>query len=57
VCQACSVIPQNAQGCNCCQRCLKGLNTYVNVTFQFFIVNTFSNISTCFCFVIMGYCV
>ena len=32
----------------------KGLNTYVNVTFEFFVFNTF--LKTCFAFVIMGYC-
>ena len=38
---------------------VKGLNTYVNVIFQFFYLYKLANISkkkNCFCFVIMGYC-
>ena len=33
--EACSVIPKSTQGCNRCQRWVKGLNTYVNVIFKF----------------------
>jgi hypothetical protein len=36
----------------------KGLNTYVNKVYIFFMLNTFARIlKTCFPFVIMGYCV
>ncbi|CDQ74758.1 unnamed protein product [Oncorhynchus mykiss] len=40
----CSVIPKKTRGCNRCQ----SLNVLINV-------QTF--LKTCFCFVIMGYCV
>ena len=57
--QACSVIHKKTQDCNRCQRCfnkvLKGLNTCVNVIFQFLIV--YKCIKNCFCLVVMECCV
>ena len=59
VCQACSVIPKKTWGCNRCKVAstkywINGLNTFVNVIFNFY-NNLFSEkIVPCFCFVVMG---
>ena len=48
VCKDCYVIPKKARGCNHCQssECwVKGLNTYVNVLFQFCLSDKLAEIS------------
>jgi hypothetical protein len=61
VCQACSVLPKKTRGCNQCQLCfnkvLSKWSEYFCKCDKFSIFNTFAKMSTCFCSVIMEYCV
>jgi hypothetical protein len=64
MCQACGIIPRRLKAVIITAKdastkyWVKGLNTYVNVIFQFYIFYKLANISKIlFCFVIKGVCV